>query len=178
MLVLAVFWIIGSTGVDWCEGVIGVMSWVSPVWLVGVIEIGFSSLFCFFFGEWVMRWMILSIFLFTCSWDFFLAGVDMKAVGSFEVNIFIGLPCEESEIRLITSIDLFCSNFEVSSWILGELEILRWCSFALFNFDWAIAASFDFLSKSLLGFVDLFWGCCFLFRWDVLRLFGPGVSKW
>ena len=140
------------------------MSWISLVWLAGVIEIIFSSLFCCFFGEWVMRWMIFSIFLFTCSWDFFLAGVDMKAVGSSEKNIFIGLPCEESEIRLITSMDLFCSNFQVSIWILGELVILRWRSFALFSFDWAIAASFDFLSKSLLGFVDLFVGCCFLFR--------------
>ena len=115
-------------------------------------------------GDAVDDFIYLFIFLFTCSWDFFLAGVDMKAVGSSEVKIFIGLPCEESEIKLITPIDLFCSSFDVSIWILGELEIWRWRSFALFSFDWAIAASFDFLSKSLLGFVDLFVGCCLRFR--------------
>ena len=140
------------------------MSSLGLVWSAGVIEMICASLFCCFFGEWVMRWMILSIFLFTCSWDFFLAGVVMKAVGSSEVKIFIGLPCEESEIKLITSIDLFCSSFDVSIWILEELEIWRWRSFALFSFDWAIAASFDFLSKSLLGFVGLFVGCCLRFR--------------
>ena len=69
------------------------MSWLGLVWSAGVIEMISASLFCCFFGEWVMRWMILSILLFTCSWDFFLAGVDMKAGGSSEVKIFIGLPC-------------------------------------------------------------------------------------
>ena len=59
-----------------------------PVLSAGVIEIscGSFSWFCFF-GEWVMRWMILSIFLFTRSgvFVFFVAEIVIKAVGSFEV---------------------------------------------------------------------------------------------
>ena len=50
----------------------------------------------------------------------------MKAVGSSDVNIFIGLPCEESEIRLMTSIDLFCSSFEFWVETTTQSHKLQW----------------------------------------------------
>ena len=58
----------GSTGVDWCAGIIDMRSVRGLVLSAGVMEIscGSCSWFCFF-GEWVIRWMILSIFLFTRS---------------------------------------------------------------------------------------------------------------
>ena len=77
-----------------------------------------------FFGEWVMRWMILSICLFTRSgvFVFFVAGIVIKAVGPFPTHrkISIGLPCDDSEIKFMTLIDLFAWSLIVSSWILGD----------------------------------------------------------
>ena len=50
----------GSTGVDWCAGIIDMRSLRGLVLSAGVMEIscGSCSWFCFF-GEWVIRWMIL-----------------------------------------------------------------------------------------------------------------------
>ena len=49
---------------------------------------------------------------------------------------------------------------------------------ALLSFDWAIAASFDFLSKSLMDFWGRLIGFCFRLRCCGFVLLGPGMSNW
>ena len=78
----------------------------------------------------------------------------------------------------MTSIDLFAWSLVVSSWILGDWDNWRWRSLALLSFDWAIAASFDFLSKSLMDFWGRLIGFCFRLRCCGFVVLGPGLSNW
>ena len=152
---------------------------VGVVWSVGMIEISCCSFsWCCLFGDFVIRLLIFSILRFTCSLFlmFFFAGVVIFAVGSLDVYIVTGLPCEELEARLIVSIDLFEWHCDVSSWALDEWESWRCRNFALFNFVCASAASLDFLINWLVDFWGHFVGCVFLFCCCCFRWLGPGSS--
>ena len=144
-----------SYGVDWYAGIIDMIWSLGVVWSAGLIEISCCSFsWCCLFCDFVVRLMILSIFRFMCSLFlfFFFAGVIINAVGSLDVYMATGLPCEELEARLIIPIDLFEWNCDVSSWTLDEWESWRCLNFALSNFVCASAASLDFFQIRLFTF--------------------------
>ena len=108
-----------------------------------------------FVGVLLILLIVLSILRLGCVrfFGFFVDGAVINAPGSFDVNMVIGLPCDESEARLMTSIVLLLWNWMVSSWSLDECDSCLCRCFAFACLLCARAASLDFSRNRLFSFV-------------------------